>query len=98
VPTVIGNGEAPHGVVDLSRAWFNGVRRRSEVVTLDLGVDVLEFGLRRVHGKDGDEAAAPLPEVARAIVSDYLAQQQARAGRHQQPSRPNGFPRFGRVE
>jgi hypothetical protein len=36
-----------------------------------------EFGLRRVRGKGGHEAAVPLPEVARAIVADYLAKERA---------------------
>ncbi len=50
-----------------------GGLRRSEVVSLDLGDYAPEFGLRRVRGKGGQEAAVPLPEIARAIVSDYLA-------------------------
>ncbi len=50
-----------------------GGLRRSEVVSLDVGDYLPEFGLRRVCGKGGHEASVPLPEVARAIVSKYLA-------------------------
>ena len=39
-----------------------------------------EFGLRRVRGKGGHEAAVPLPEVARAIVADYLAKERGSSG------------------
>lgn len=49
-----------------------GGLRRSEVVGLDVGDYLPEFGLRRVCGKGGHEASVPLPEVARAIVSEYL--------------------------
>ncbi len=45
-----------------------GALRRSEVVALDVGDYDPEFGLRRVQGKGGAEAAVPLPAVARAIV------------------------------
>jgi site-specific recombinase XerC len=40
---------------------------------LDVGDYISEFGLRRVCGKGGYEASVPLPEVARRIVSEYLA-------------------------
>ncbi|HXJ81262.1 MAG TPA: tyrosine-type recombinase/integrase [Candidatus Methylomirabilis sp.] len=50
-----------------------GGLRRSEVLALDVGDYAPEFGLRRVLGKGGHEAAVPLPEVARAIVAEYLA-------------------------
>ncbi len=50
-----------------------GGLRRSEVVGLNIGDYLPEFGLRRVYGKGGHEASVPLPEVARAIVSNYLA-------------------------
>jgi integrase/recombinase XerC len=49
-----------------------GGLRRSEVVGLDVGDYLPEFGLRRVCGKGGHEASVPLPEIARAIVSEYL--------------------------
>jgi site-specific recombinase XerD len=49
-----------------------GALRRSEVVALDVGDYAPEFGLRRVRGKGGHEAAVPLPEVARKIISEYL--------------------------
>lgn len=39
-----------------------------------------EFGLRRERGKGGHEAAVPLPEVARAIVSDYLTKERVNVG------------------
>ena len=52
-----------------------GGLRRSEVVGLDIGDYAPEFGLRRVRGKGGHEAAVPLPEVARAMVSEYLAKE-----------------------
>jgi integrase/recombinase XerC len=57
---------------------FGGLRR-SEVVSLDVGDYAPEFGLRRVRGKGGQEAAVPLPEIARAIVSEYLAMHRANA-------------------
>lgn len=50
-----------------------GGLRRSEVVALDIGDFDPGFGLRRVRGKGGQEAAVPLPTPARAIVSDYLS-------------------------
>jgi len=53
---------------------------RAEVVAGDIGDYAPEFGLRRVHGKGRLEAAVPLPEVARAIVADYLSKQRAGAG------------------
>jgi len=49
-----------------------GGLRRSEVVALDVGDFDPGFGLRRVRGKGGQDAAVPLPAPARAIVSDYL--------------------------
>lgn len=45
-----------------------GGLRRSEVVGLNVGDYVSDFGLRRVCGKGGHEASVPLPEVARAIA------------------------------
>ena len=55
----------------------HGGLRRSEVVALDMGDYAPEFGLRRVQGEGGLEAALPLPEVARAILGDYLAKERA---------------------
>jgi len=49
-----------------------GGLRRSEVVTLDIADFDPGFGLPRVHGKGGHEAAVPLPALARAIVADHL--------------------------
>ena len=40
---------------------------------------VSEFGLRRVLGKGGHEASVPLPEVARTIVSEYVATERSGA-------------------
>src|SRR5262247_4849927 len=40
-----------------------GGLRRSEVVALNIGDYTPDFGLRRVQGKGGREAAVPLPEV-----------------------------------
>ena len=54
--------------------------RRSEVVALDVGDYAPTFGLRRVRAKGGHEAAVPLPEVARTIVSDYIAKERANVG------------------
>src|SRR5499427_2737909 len=54
-----------------------GGLRRSEVVALNIGDYTPDFGLRRVQGKGGREAAVPLPEVARAIVADYLSKERA---------------------
>ena len=50
-----------------------GGLRRSEIVRLNVGDYQPQFGLRRVLGKGGNESTVPLPEVARAIVSEYLA-------------------------
>lgn len=52
-----------------------GGLRRSEVVRLNVGDYQQPFGLRRVLGKGGHETTVPLPEVARAIVSEYLAKE-----------------------
>jgi integrase len=49
-----------------------GGLRRSELVALNIGDVDPGFGLRRVHGKGGQEATVLLPTPARAIVSDYL--------------------------
>jgi len=57
-----------------------GGLRRSEVVALDIGDYAPEFGLRRVHGKGGHEAAVPLPEMAKVIVSEYLAKERLGRG------------------
>ena len=56
-----------------------GGLRRSEVVGLNVGDYVSEFGLRRVLGKGGHEASVPLPEVARTIVSEYVATERSGA-------------------
>jgi integrase/recombinase XerC len=56
-----------------------GGLRRSEVVSLDVSDYLPDFGLRRVRGKGGHEAAVPLPEVARAILSGYLAKERSGA-------------------
>jgi integrase/recombinase XerC len=49
-----------------------GGLRRSEVVSVNVGDVVPDFGLRRLVGKGGHEAAVPLPRVARTILSDYV--------------------------
>jgi len=49
-----------------------GGLRRSEIVTLDIADFDPGFGLPKVHGKGGHDAAVPLPAAARAIVGDYL--------------------------
>ncbi len=54
-----------------------GGLRRSEIAALNVGDFVPEFGLRRVSGKGGHEAAVPLPETARTILSEYLAIERA---------------------
>jgi site-specific recombinase XerD len=46
---------------------------RAEVVRLNVSDYQPQFGLRRVLGKGGHETTVPLPEVARVIVNDYLA-------------------------
>lgn len=56
-----------------------GGLRRSEVVALDVEDYDPEFGLRRVRGKGGHEAAVPLPDVARAILSEYLEKERPQA-------------------
>jgi site-specific recombinase XerC len=50
-----------------------GGLRRSEAVALDIADFEPRFGLRRVRGKAGQDAAVPLPASARSIVSDYLS-------------------------
>ena len=50
-----------------------GGLRRAEVVRLNIGDYQPQFGLRRVLGKGGHETTVPLPKIARAIVSEYLA-------------------------
>ena len=52
-----------------------GGLRRSEVVRLNVGDYQPQFGLRRVLGKGGHETTVPLPEIARAIVNEYLAKE-----------------------
>ena len=56
-----------------------GGLRRSEIVALNVGDVAPEFGLRRVLGKGGHEAAVPLPKRARSILAEYLTAQRARA-------------------
>lgn len=60
-----------------------GGLRRSEIVSLNVGDYLPEFGLRRVQGKGGHEATVPLPEVARAIVFEYLATKRPGAQPHE---------------
>jgi site-specific recombinase XerD len=67
-----------------------GGLRRSEVVSLNVGDFVPEFGLRRVLGKGGHEAALPLPQVARAVLAEYLAKERQGA----RPSDPLFVVRF----
>ena len=50
-----------------------GGLRRAEVVRLNVGDYQPQFGLRRVLGKGGHETTVPLPDVARVIVNEYLA-------------------------
>lgn len=50
-----------------------GGLRRAEVVRLNVGDYQPPFGLRRVLGKGGHETIVPLPDVARVIVNEYLA-------------------------
>jgi integrase/recombinase XerD len=56
-----------------------GGLRRGEVVRLNIGDYQPQFGLRRVLGKGGHETTVPLPEVARAIVNEYLAKERPAA-------------------
>ena len=49
-----------------------GGLRRSEVVSVKVGDVVPDFGLRRLVGKGGHEAAVPLPQVARTMLAEYL--------------------------
>lgn len=67
-----------------------GGLRRTELVSLDVGDFAPEFGLRRVQGKGGHEAAVPLPQVARSIVSEYLARERPEA----RPNEPLFVVRF----
>ena len=57
---------------------------------MDVGDYLPEFGLRRVCGKGGHEASVPLPEVARSIVSEYLAAERGGAS----PGEPLFVVRF----
>ena len=56
-----------------------GGLRRSEVVSVNVGDVVPAFGLRRLVGKGGHEAAVPLPQVARTILSEYVNAERHRA-------------------
>jgi len=67
-----------------------GGLRRSEVVSLNVGDFAPDFGLRRVQGKGGHEAALPLPQVARTVLSEYAATQRRGA----KPSDPLFVVRF----
>ena len=53
--------------------------RRGEVVGLNLRDLNPSFGLRRVFGKGGGESAVPLPQVARQLVADYIAEERSAA-------------------
>ena len=52
-----------------------GGLRRAEAVRLNVGDYQPQFGLRRVLRKGGHETTVPLPQVARAIVNEYLAKE-----------------------
>jgi integrase/recombinase XerC len=54
-----------------------GGLRRSEIVALDVGDYSPDFGLRRVRGKGDREAAVPLPDVARTMVTDYIKKERS---------------------
>jgi site-specific recombinase XerC len=54
---------------------------RSEVVAVDIEDFDPGFGLRRVRGKGGQDAAVPLPKSARCIVSDYQSDRPGSARR-----------------
>lgn len=56
-----------------------GALRRAEIVTLDIGDVAPGLGLRRVQGKGGTETAVPLPEIAQAILADYVAVMRSQA-------------------
>ena len=60
-----------------------GGLRRSELVALDLEDYAPDFGLRRVQGKGGREAAVPLPAVARDIINEYLQVDRSTTSGHQ---------------
>ncbi len=64
--------ERPRDRALLALMCYGGLRR-SEIAALNVGDVLLEFGLRRVRGKGGHEAAVPLPEPARVILDEYLA-------------------------
>jgi integrase/recombinase XerC len=72
----------------LSLLAYGGLR--SEVVSLNVGDFVPDFGLRRVQGKGGHEAALPLPQAARTILSEYRATERRGA----RPSDPLFVVRF----
>lgn len=78
VEELIARCSRPRDRAILALLAYGGLRR-SEVVSLDVGDYLPEFGLRRVCGKGGHEASVPLPEVARSIVSEYLAADRADA-------------------
>lgn len=74
VEELLGRCSHPRNRAILALLAYGGLRR-SEVVSLDIGDFVPEFGLRRVQGKGGHEAALPLPQVARTILAEYLAKE-----------------------
>lgn len=57
-----------------------GGLRRAEIAALNVGDFAPDFGLRRVRGKGGHEAAVLLPEVARVLITSYLAEERPVAG------------------
>ena len=71
VQALLGVCRTRRGRAVLALLAYGGLRR-SEVVALDVGDFDPGFGLRRVRGKGGQDAAVLLPAPARALVSDYL--------------------------
>jgi site-specific recombinase XerC len=59
-------------------------------VSLNVGDFVPDSGLRRVQGKGGHKAALPLPQVARTVLSEFLAMERRGA----RPSDPLFVVRF----
>lgn len=78
VEKLLGECARPRDRALLALMAYGGLRR-SEIVALDVSDYVPEFGLRRVRSKGGHETAVPLPEVARAILSAYLAMERSSA-------------------
>ena len=78
VERLLAESKRPRDRALIALMCFGGLRR-SEIVALDVGDVAPDFGLRRVRGKGGYEAAVPLPMVARGILAEYVIRERTEA-------------------